>query len=121
MSHKRLDPHLLAPKRFVTLAYLNQVEQADYPALQKTTGLSTSELSKIVRDLEECGIVNVSKERKNRYSHTLVRLSEAGIKQFRQLMRTLNDVAGENAESHHQPHRGDRIDPKKSANSGEVG
>ncbi|MEE6281550.1 transcriptional regulator [Georgenia sunbinii] len=94
MTYQELDPHLLAPKRFVTLAHLNQVEQADYPALQESTGLSTPDLSKIIRDLEERGLVEVTKERKNRYGHTLVRLSDEGEKRFRELLRTLNEVAG---------------------------
>lgn len=86
MSYQDLDSHLLAPKRFVTLAHLYQVEQADYPALQESTGLSTADLSKIIRDLEDRGIVEVFKLRKNRYGHTLVRLSSVGDKHFKQLL-----------------------------------
>lgn len=95
MSYQELDPHLLAPKRFVTLAHLNQVEQADYPALQESTGLTTIDLSKIIRDLEERGLVAVTKERKNRYGHTLVRLTPEGVKKFRHLLQTLNRTAGQ--------------------------
>ena len=95
MGYHDLDPHLLAPKRFVTLAHLNQVEQADYPALQESTGMSTPDLSKIIRDLEEKGLVVVTKQRKNRYGHTVVRLSPDGQKQFGRLLRTLNETAGE--------------------------
>ncbi len=95
MGYQELDAHLVAPKRFVTLAYLLQVEQADYTALQEATGLSTPDLSKIVRDLEERGLVLVSKERKNRYVNTMVRLSSDGQTQFKQLLRTLNRVAGQ--------------------------
>lgn len=94
MGYRDLDPHLLAPKRFVTLAHLNQVEQADYPALQESTGMSTPDLSKIIRDLEEKRLVMVSKQRKDRYGHTVVRLSEEGREQFAQLLRTLNETAG---------------------------
>lgn len=92
MSYQDLDPHLLAPKRFVTLAHLHQVEQADYPALQASTGLSATDLSKIIRDLEERGMIEVTKERKNRYGHTLVRLSNAGETRFKQLLRNLSKV-----------------------------
>lgn len=90
MSYQDLDAHLLAPKRFVTLAHLHQVEQADYPALQESTGLSITDLSKTIRDLEERGMVEVSKVRKNRYGHTLVKLSDDGGKRFKQLLRNLN-------------------------------
>ena len=92
MSYQDLDPHLLAPKRFVTLAYLHQVEQADYPALQSSTALSATDLSKIIRDLEERGLVEVTKGRKNRYGHTLVRLSVEGEKRFKKLLRNLSRV-----------------------------
>lgn len=95
MEYRDLDAHLLAPKRFVTLAYLNQVEQADYPALQESTGMSTPDVSKIIRDLEERGLVQVVKQRKDRYGHTVVRLSPEGQKQFGKLLRTLVDTAGQ--------------------------
>ncbi|GAB2599829.1 transcriptional regulator [Pseudactinotalea suaedae] len=94
MGYRDVDPALVAPKRFVTLAHLSQVEQADYPALTESTGMSTPDLSKILRDLEERGLVEVTKGRKNRYGQTLVRLSAEGERQFRQLLRTLNQIAG---------------------------
>ena len=94
MAYNELDAHLVAPKRFVTMAHLNQVEQADYPALQETTGLSTPDLSKIVRDLEERGLAEVTKERRSRYGRTLVRLTPEGQKTFKELLATINRIAG---------------------------
>lgn len=94
MRHQDLDAHLLAPKRFVTLAHLNHVEYADYPALQEVTGMTTPDLSKIIRDLETRGLVEVKKVRKNRYSHTLVGLSSDGRRQFLRLMWKLNHAGG---------------------------
>ncbi|MFD1717445.1 transcriptional regulator [Georgenia deserti] len=94
MGYQDLDAHLLTPKRFVTLAHLNQVEQADYPALQEVTGMTTPDLSKIIRDLEARGLIEVNKLRKNRYSYTLVELSADGRKQFGRLMQTLTETAG---------------------------
>lgn len=94
MRYTEIDPHLVAPKRFVTLSHLNQVEQADYPALQESTGLSMPDLSKILRDLEERGLVEISKERKSRYGTTLVRLSPQGEKTFSNLLAILNQIAG---------------------------
>lgn len=95
MGYQDLDAHLLAPKRFVTLAHLNQVERADYPALQEVTGMSTPDLSKIIRDLEARGLIMASKQRRNRYSYTVVELSLEGRKQFGRLVQTLNKTAGE--------------------------
>ncbi|WAP52642.1 transcriptional regulator [Arthrobacter sp. ATA002] len=95
MAHTELDAHLVAPKRFVTMAHLSQVEQADYPSLQETTGLSTPDLSKIIRDLEERGLVEVSKERRSRYGTTRVRLTPEGQKTFRALLSTINRIAGQ--------------------------
>ncbi len=94
MSYSEIDAHLVAPKRFVTLSHLSQVEQADYPALQETTGLSMPDLSKILRDLEERGLVEISKERRNRYGATLVRLTAPGRAVFTDLLATLNRIAG---------------------------
>ncbi|PBB09697.1 transcriptional regulator [Tessaracoccus rhinocerotis] len=94
MSYAEIDAHLVAPKRFVTLSYLSQVEQADFPALQDTTGLSMPDLSKILRDLEDRGLVEISKERKNRYGTTLVQLTPDGRRTFLNLVATLNRIAG---------------------------
>lgn len=94
MAYTDIDPHLVAPKRFVTLSHLSQVEQADYPTLQDSTGLSTSDLSRILRDLEERSLVEISKERKNRYGATLVRLTPEGRHTFQNLVTTLNRIAG---------------------------
>ncbi|NLD84448.1 MAG: transcriptional regulator [Actinomycetales bacterium] len=73
---------------------MSQVEQADYSALQETTGLSMPDLSKVLRDLEDRGLVEISKERKNRYGTTLVRLTPEGRGTFRNLVSTLNRIAG---------------------------
>lgn len=94
MSYAEIDAHLVAPKRFVTLSHLSQVEQADYSALQETTGLSMPDLSKVLRDLEDRGLVEISKERKNRYGTTLVRLTPEGRGTFRNLVSTLDRIAG---------------------------
>ena len=94
MSYAEIDAHLAAPKRFVTLSHLSQVEQADYSALQETTGLSMPDLSKVLRDLEARGLVEISKERKNRYGTTLVRLTPEGRGTFLNLVATLNRIAG---------------------------
>lgn len=94
MAYTDIDPHLVAPKRFVTLSHLSQVEQADYPALQESTDLSMPDLSKILRDLEERGLVEISKDRKNRYGATLARLTPEGRRTFRNLIETLNRIAG---------------------------
>lgn len=53
-----------------------------------------SDLSKVLRDLEDRGLVEISKERKNRYGTTLVRLTPQGRVTFRDLVTTLNRIAG---------------------------
>lgn len=95
MGYQDLEAHLLAPKRFVTLAHLNQVEQSDYPVLLEVTEMTVPDLSKIVRDLEERGLVEVTKERRNRYVRTVVRLSPEGRTRFTRLLRTLTRTAGQ--------------------------
>lgn len=94
MSYTEIDAHLVAPKRFVTLSFLSQVEQADYQTLRESTGMSMTDLSKILRDLEERGLVELSKERRSRYGTTLVRLSPEGRRTYRGLLATLNRIAG---------------------------
>lgn len=53
-----------------------------------------TDLSKILRDLEDRGLVEISKERKNRYGTTLVRLTPDGRRTFLNLVATLNRIAG---------------------------
>ena len=48
---------------------------------------------KILRDLEERGLVEVTKGRKNRYGQTLVSLSAEGERERRELLQTLNELA----------------------------
>lgn len=95
MGYQDLEAHLLAPKRFVTLAHLNQVEQSDYPGLLEVTEMTVPDLSKIIRDLGERGLVEVTKERRNRYGRTVVRLSPEGRTRFTRLLRTLARTAGQ--------------------------
>ncbi|MGH3654898.1 transcriptional regulator [Glutamicibacter sp.] len=95
MNYRELDPLLLSPKRFVTLAHLSQVEQADFAGLQEATELPTTDLSKILKDLENRELIHISKERKYRYGITRVRLSDSGQRTFKKLMKTLNRIAGE--------------------------
>lgn len=93
MSYAEIEAHMVTPKRFATLSHLSQIEQTDYVALQETTGLSTPNPPKVLRDLEDQGLMEISKELENRYGTTLVRLTPEGRGTFGNPATTLNRLA----------------------------
>ncbi|MGO3846262.1 transcriptional regulator [Agrococcus casei] len=95
MAFAEIDAHLVAPKRFATLGFLNQVERADFSTLQTATDLTAPDLSKIVRDLEDRKLVAVTKERRTRYGTTVVEMTPDGRATFKNLLATLNRIAGQ--------------------------
>lgn len=66
-----------------------QVEESDYPSIQKFTDLSLPDVSRAVGFLDEHNLVQVRKERLGRYPVTVVRASDAGRAEFRLLLKAL--------------------------------
>ncbi|NKG20969.1 transcriptional regulator [Paeniglutamicibacter terrestris] len=92
-----LQRALFSPPRFKTLGFLVQVEESDYPSIQKFTGLSLPDVSRAVGFLDENNLVQVRKERTGRYSVTVVRASEEGRAEFHRLLKSLRKYgAGSN-------------------------
>lgn len=84
-----LQRALFSPPRFKTLGFLAQVEESDYPSIQKFTGLSLPEVSRAIGFLDEHELVHVSKERNGRYPVTVVSASKLGLSEFHKLLKEL--------------------------------
>jgi DNA-binding transcriptional ArsR family regulator len=85
------DPHGLAdidrvihePARLVIATILSVAESADFLFLQRETGLTKGNLSFHLAKLEEAGYITIEKTYRGRIPLTLVRLTRAGAKAYR--------------------------------------
>ncbi|WP_104190637.1 transcriptional regulator [Cryobacterium sp. Y82] len=71
------------------MGFLCQVEKSNYASLGEFTSLSITDMSKTIRVLRENEYVLVGKERRERYSETIVRSTELGRREMVQLIRAL--------------------------------
>lgn len=76
-------------QRFKVMGFLGQVEESNYVSIGEFTSLSITDISKTIRALRENEYVKVGKERRERYSETIVRNTELGRREMAQLIRAL--------------------------------
>lgn len=65
---------------------------ADFVFLQGITRLSKGNLSVQLTNLEQGGLVVISKEIVDKKTRTTVRLSELGVKELQQYWRTMDEI-----------------------------
>jgi DNA-binding transcriptional ArsR family regulator len=73
-----LDRLVHEPARLALLTALTSCESADFPYLQRLTGLSKGNLSSHLSKLEEAGLVSVEKQFKGKTPHPLLRITPPG-------------------------------------------
>jgi DNA-binding MarR family transcriptional regulator len=78
-----LDRVIHEPARLVIATILSVAESADFLYLQRETGLTKGNLSFHLTKLEEAGYAAIEKTYKGRIPLTLVRLTPAGLKAYR--------------------------------------
>jgi DNA-binding MarR family transcriptional regulator len=79
-----IDRVIHEPARLALASILSVVESADFLYLQRETGLTKGNLSFHLAKLEEAGYVAIEKTYKGRIPLTLIRLTEAGTRAFRE-------------------------------------
>jgi DNA-binding MarR family transcriptional regulator len=87
-----LDRVIHEPARLVIATILSVAESADFLYLQRETGLTKGNLSFHLTKLEEAGYAAIEKTYKGKVPLTLVRLTPAGLKaykDYRARVRTL--------------------------------
>lgn len=77
------------PARLMLLAHLYVVESADFTFLMRQTGLTWGNLSAHMSKLEAAGYIEVIKEFVDRKPNTMLRLTPAGRKAFREYRRRI--------------------------------
>ena len=87
-----IDRTVHEPARLMILAYLSEVESADFQFIANQTGLTRGNLSSHMTRLEEAGYIEVTKEFVDRVPRTLLRATKKGRVALKQYKRNLLQV-----------------------------
>jgi DNA-binding transcriptional ArsR family regulator len=80
------------PARLAILTVLSSCSVADFVFLLEITGLSKGNLSVQLTNLEQGGLVVISKEIVDKKPRTTVRLSQQGVKELKEYWRTMDAI-----------------------------
>jgi DNA-binding MarR family transcriptional regulator len=80
------------PARLAILVVLSSCASADFVFLQNATGLSKGNLSVQLTNLEESGLVVVTKKIEDRKTRTTVRLSKRGATEIEEYWQTMDAI-----------------------------
>ena len=78
----KIDRIIHEPVRLKILAYLSEVESADFVFLVSRLGLTMGNLSAHISKLQEVGYIKVEKSFKGNRPHTMIYLTEKGDDAF---------------------------------------
>jgi DNA-binding MarR family transcriptional regulator len=87
-----IDRIVHEPARLLILAYLYVVESADFLFLMRQTGLTKGNLSSHMSKLETAGYVEVVKEFVEKIPRTMLRLTKAGRRAFKDYRQSMKQV-----------------------------
>lgn len=94
-SHNEVDRLIHEPARFQVMALLYVVESADFTFIMGQFGLTWGNLSAHITKLEEGGYLAVEKGFKGRRPQTMLSLTRAGRKAFREYRRAMKQMLDE--------------------------
>jgi DNA-binding MarR family transcriptional regulator len=80
------------PARLAILVVLSSCASADFVFLQNATGLSKGNLSVQLTNLEESGLVAITKKIEDRKTRTTVRLSRQGVTEIEEYWKTMDAI-----------------------------
>ena len=84
-----LDPLLHNELRLKLMVALDSLDDADFVYLKELTDSTAGNLSVQISKLEEAGYIKVSRSGEGRGSHTVCRITSAGIAALRDYQRDL--------------------------------
>ncbi len=84
-----LDPLLHSQLRLSIMSVLIAERETDFNHLKDTTQASSGNISVQITKLEEAGYIRVTKTYKKNYPHTLVAITEKGIRAFEKYVSDL--------------------------------
>ena len=89
MEFKDLDPILHNELRLKIMAALDSLDDADFVYLRELTKATSGTLSVQLTNLEEAGYIRVSRSGEGRGSHTVCRITKAGIRALQAYQQAL--------------------------------
>jgi DNA-binding MarR family transcriptional regulator len=95
----RLDPLIHAPIRLSIVAFLSEVNRAEFGLVRESVELTAPALSKQVATLEEAGYVRVEKGYVGKRPRTWLSLTPAGQRALRRHLDALRAIAGRHSQT----------------------
>jgi DNA-binding transcriptional ArsR family regulator len=86
---KNLDPMLHSQLRLAIVSLLMREKEAEFTVLQNRTRSSAGNLSVQINKLREAGYIEVVKDFKDNYPHTLCKITASGSRAFDQYVKSL--------------------------------
>ena len=86
---KDLDPLLHSQLRLAIISILIREEETEFIQIKEETQATAGNLSIQINKLKEAGYLTVEKKFKGNYPQTLCRITEKGVKKFKEYVDTL--------------------------------
>src|SRR5258708_15873580 len=86
---KDLDPMLHSQLRLAIISLLMREKEADFSVLKERTEATAGNLSVQINKLREAGYIDVTKDFKDNYPHTICKITVAGSKAFELYVKSL--------------------------------
>ena len=86
---KDLDPVLHSQLRLAIISLLMREKEADFAVLKERTEATAGNLSVQINKLREAGYIEVTKDFKDNYPHTICKITTVGSKAFESYVKSL--------------------------------
>ena len=86
---KDLDPVLHSQLRLAIVSLLMREKESDFAVLKERTKATAGNLSVQINKLREAGYIEVTKNFKDNYPHTICRITPAGGRAFGEYVKSL--------------------------------
>lgn len=86
---KDLDPVLHSQLRLAIISLLMREKEAEFTVLKERTRATAGNLSVQINKLREAGYIDVIKDFKDNYPHTICKITGSGSKAFDQYVKSL--------------------------------
>lgn len=94
---KDLDPVLHSQLRLAIVSFLMREKQAEFTILKERTRSTAGNLSVQINKLREAGYIEVIKDFKDNYPHTICRITVSGSRAFDQYVKSLQSYLSVNS------------------------
>ena len=93
---KNLDPILHSQLRLAIISILIREKESDFSVLKDKTQSTAGNLSVQINKLREAGYIEVIKDFKDNYPHTICKITTSGTKAFDQYVKSLQSYLSVN-------------------------